>query len=146
MGTSQTMPWDDTAIAALSRCPIPWVKHEAANAGNPCINQLISVDGMEGYGRYWRLVELLLNTKSHAIPSSKEQGYKRYSLGLGFTDSEEFETFVNLLVDLELAAIDESGRRYIPLVDEAALTVGKNRYNGGKGGKTAAANRKRKQG
>lgn len=114
MGTTYNAADDDCIVRALSRCPIPWVKHAADNAGNPCANQLIDVAGYEGYGRYWRLVELLLSTETHAIPDSNEQGYKRYTLGLRFANAEEFEEFIGLLVDLDLAAIDESGRRYIP--------------------------------
>lgn len=144
MGTNYVDTGGDSAAVALSRCPIPWAKHEAANAANPCINQLIDVAGYEGYGRYWRLVELLLGTEAHSIPCEDEQGYKRYTFGLRFPNAKEFEAFLGLLVDLDLAAVDESGRRYIPLVDAAALTVGKNRYNGSKGGRVAARNRQAK--
>lgn len=144
MGTAYGAMGDACAVRALSRCPIPWAKHAADNAGNPCINQLIEIAGYEGYGRYWRLVELLLGTETHSIPDNSEQGYKRYTLGLKFEDAEKFEEFIELLVDLDLAAVDESGRRYIPLVDEAALSVAKNRFNGSKGGKAAARNRQAK--
>lgn len=141
MGTVNNAAGDDYAVRVLSQCSIPWVKHAADNAGNPCANQLIDVAGYEGYGRYWRLVELLLGTKTHSIPDSSEQGYKRYTLGLRFANAEEFEEFIELLIDLDLAAVDGNGRRYIPIVDDAALSVAKNRFNGSKGGKAAARNR-----
>lgn len=144
MGAVYGTAVDDNAVRALSHCPIPWVKHAADNAGNPCINQLIEFVGYEGYGRYWRLIELLLGTEAHSIPSFGEQGYKRYTLGLRFAKADDFEEFIGLLVDLDLAAVDKNGRRYIPLVDEAAFSVAKNRFNGSKGGKTAARNRQAK--
>ena len=134
------------AAAQLSRVPISWVKHEANNAGNPCMAQLIALTGFEGYGRFWRLVELLSDNSSHAIPRHDEQGYKTYLLGLMFTDAADFESYIATLIDLDLAAIDDYGRRVIPLVEASALSVGMSRYNGSRGGKAAAANRKRKQG
>ena len=142
MGKDLNSMGEACAARALSNCPIPWVKHEAANAGNPCMNQLINVAGMGGYGRYWRLVELLSGTSTHTIPSPSEQGYKRYSLGLGFADESEFEEYIALLIDLDLVAVDSNERRYIPLVDDTALAVGKSRYNGSKGGRAAARNRR----
>lgn len=142
MGKDLNSMGEACAARALSNCPIPWVKHEAANAGNPCINQLISIAGMEGYGRFWRLVELLSASTSHAIPTTDETGYKRYSLGLGFTSATEFEAFITTLIDLDLAAVGNGGRRYIPLVDDTALAVGRSRLNGSKGGKAAARNRR----
>ena len=134
------------AAAALSHVPISWVKHEAKNAGDPCMMQLITLTGFEGYGRYWRLVELASTNPLHSIPQSNEQGYKAYFLGLNFTDAADFERYISILIDLDLLVTDNSGRRAIPLVEAAALSVGMNRYNGSRGGKTAAANRKRKQG
>ena len=65
MGDELNKAGEACAARALSNCPISWVKHEAANAGNPYLNQLISVGGMESYGRYWRLIELLSNTKAN---------------------------------------------------------------------------------
>lgn len=134
------------AAAQLSRVPISWVKHEAKNAGNPCYAQLIALTGFEGYGRWWRLVELVSDNPLHTIPRHDEQGYKAYLLGLCFSDAEEFENYISILLDLDLAIVDECGRRVIPLVEAAALDVGMSRFNGSKGGKAAAANRKRKQG
>ena len=52
MGDELNKAGEACAARALSNCPISWVKHEAANAGNPYLNQLISVGGMESYGRY----------------------------------------------------------------------------------------------
>ena len=143
MGTNLDAAVANGAARAYAKRPIPWVHHDAANAGNPCINQLISVAGVEGYGRFWRLVELLLQSETHAVPSSEEQGYRRFSIGLGFKDMGDFESFISLLIDLELIAIDGNGRRSIPIVDEAALKVGMSAYNGAKGGKAAAANRRK---
>lgn len=135
---------DELAAAQLSRVPISWVKHRADSLNNPCMAQLVSFAGLEGYGRYWRLVELLADSPLHCIPTKEEQGYKSFMLGMQFTDVEEFECFVSTLLDLDLARLDQYGRRVIPLVESAALDVGMSRLNGSKGGRTAATNRKRK--
>lgn len=39
--------FDEAAAARLSRVPIPWVKHEAKSAGDPCKAQLIALAGLE---------------------------------------------------------------------------------------------------
>ena len=143
MGDELSRRGEECAARGLSHRPVPWVKHEAANAGSPFINQLISLCGMAGYGRYWRLVELLSNTNAHAIPSQGEQGYRGFQLGLHFETPDEFEAFVSTLIDLELVTVSEGGRRGVPLVDESALAIGKARYNGSKGGRAAAQNRQR---
>ena len=131
MGDELNKAGEACAARALSNCPISWVKHEAANAGNPYLNQLISVGGMESYGRYWRL------------PREGEQGYRGFQLGLHFNCPEEYEAFIATLIDLELVTVGSSGRRGMPLVDESALAIGKARLNGSKGGRTAARNRQR---
>lgn len=143
MGDELNKAGEACTARALSNCPISWVKHEAANAGNPYLNQLISVGGMESYGRYWRLVELLSNTNAHAIPREGEQGYRGFQLGLYFNSPEEYEAFIATLIDLELVTVGSGGRRGMPLVDESALAIGKARLNGSKGGRTAARNRQR---
>ena len=138
MGMSET---DKRAAVYMGQCPLPWVKHETATAANPCIAQLINREGFEGYGRYWRLIELLSSCSNHAIPRQGEQNYKALIIGLGFETCEEFDEFISTLQDLELVISDGRGRRCIPTVDEAAYTVGMARYNGRKGGKAAARNR-----
>lgn len=135
----------DSAAEQLSRVPVQWVKHRSNNAANPCILKFISVTGFDGYGRFWRLVELLSDSPSHAIPREGEKGYKTYLLGLNFNDATEFESFIETLIEFDLAGIDAYGRRIVPLVEESALDIGKQRLHGSKGGKTASANRKRKQ-
>ena len=109
MGDELNKAGEACAARALSNCPISWVKHEAANAGNPYLNQLISVGGMESYGRYWRLIELLSNTNAHAIPREGEQGYRGFQLGLCFNSPEEYEAFIATLIDLELVTVGSGG-------------------------------------
>lgn len=138
MGINET---DKRAAMFMGQCPLPWVKHETANAANPCIAQLINREGFEGYGRYWRLIELLSSNSNHAIPKQGERNYRALTIGLGFDTYEEFEEFISTLQDLELVVSDGRERRCIPIVDEAAYTVGMARYNGRKGGKAAARNR-----
>lgn len=126
--------------------PILWVKHWANNAADPCISQLISLLGFEGYGRFWRLVELASNDPTHEIPYNGKQGYKGFVLGLQFSDSEAFEGFISTLIDLDLAFISEEGKRFISIVETAARDYGLRMVDGAKGGNKASANRKRKQG
>lgn len=136
------MGTNDATAHELSRVPIPWVKHESRNAANPCIAQLIDLLGFEGYGRYWRLVELLSDSELHTVPLPGEYGYKRYQLGLRFSDSEQFASYLETLSTLDLVKPLDSGRYSVPIVEESAESIGKSRAAGRKGGRKAAENRR----
>jgi len=131
----------------MGRVSLQWFKHQANNGANPFVSQLIDEEGLEGYGRYWLLAELLALSESHALPKDpNERGYRKYVLGLKYKSADEFERFITLLTDLELVKVDEKGRRYIPCVTDAAKNIGKKRLSGSKGGRKAADNRKRTRG
>ena len=61
--------------------PVLWVRHESTITADPCVRQLIDQEGFEGYGRYWRLIELLSDSTTHEIPPIGARGYKRFLLG-----------------------------------------------------------------
>lgn len=121
---------------------IPWVKHEARNAADPCIAQLIAQAGFEGYGRYWRLIELLADSPEHALPKVGERAFRRFQIGLRFEDEESFAGYLETLAALDLIERSEDGRCRIPLIDATAMKLEAARANGKKGGLKAAANRR----
>ncbi len=129
-------------VETLSMVSLPWVKHESRNAADPCITQLISMAGFEGYGRYWRLIELLSDSKTHEMPPIGERGSKRYQIGLGFTSMEALDSYLNTLLSLDLAERTERGCYRVPLVDRTANDIANARANGSKGGRKAALNRR----
>lgn len=126
--------------------PVLWVRHESTITADPCVRQLIDQEGFEGYGRYWRLIELLSDSTTHEIPPIGARGYKRFLLGLGFTDDESFDGFLNTLISLDLLERTKRGCYRVPLVDKAAESLALSKAYGSKGGRKAAANRKLKQG
>lgn len=130
----------------VSGSPVLWVRHESTITADPCVRQLIDQEGFEGYGRYWRLIELLSDSTTHEIPPIGVRGYKRFLLGLGFADDESFDEFLNVLISLDLLERTKRGCYRVPLVDKAAESLMKAKINGSKGGRTAAANRKLRQG
>lgn len=133
----------DVQAESLSQVPIPWVKHESRNAANPCMSQLIDLEGFEGYGRYWRLIELLSDSTTHMVPPVGERGSKRYQIGLRFASAETFGAFLETLLSLDLIESAGDGWYAVPLVEETAHSIGRSRANGSKGGRKAAENRKR---
>lgn len=129
-----------------SSSPIPWVKHWASNAADPCIAGLIETLGFEGYGRYWRLIELLSTAGTHELPNASERGYMRYQLGLKFGSdargAEECTAFLEALEALDLIERGEGGHYSVPIIEQTAQALMRNRENASKGGRTAAANRR----
>lgn len=141
-----TNQFEQKAIRQYGRVPIPWAYHQSDNAADPFISQLIDLAGFEAYGRYWRLVELLLRDPNHVIPNEDERDYKRFMLHLKFDCVDDFNAFIDLLRDYALVEINEYGRLVIPIVEEAAQRVGADRSNGYKGAKARWGNQQRKQG
>lgn len=132
-------------IQELSNVPVPWFKHPTNDKN---LEQFRHEFGNEAYGRLWELAEILACTNSHAIPTPGERGYNGILRALSYetTDqgAEQFESLVSALADYDIATIDESGRRGIVYVDEAALAIAEKRYNGSIGGNAARYNRRRK--
>lgn len=140
MGTTTAITND------ISAHPVQWFKHEACVTADPCVRQLIDKEGFEGYGRYWRLIELLCDSNTHEMPPIGARGYKRFLIGLGFNDDETLDAFLNTLISLDLLERTEHGCYRIQLVDKAVESLVRSKVNGSKGGRTAAANRKLRQG
>ena len=133
-------------IQELSNVPVPWFKHPVNDLR---LQQFRHEFGNEAYGRLWNLAEFIAKTNTHAIPKAGERGYKvilrMLSYEISEAGAEQFESLVSALAEYEIATIDEeSGRRGIIYVDEAARAIGESRYNGSMGGSTARSNRRRK--
>lgn len=134
------------ATAADTGKPIQWVKHSAWYLADPLISHLIAVEGFEFYGRWWRLVELLMNDSAHAIPTTGERGYKRYLAGLGFRGDEELNGFIETLISYELLEDGGEGRYSAPLVNDAVRSVETLRASGRKGAEVRKEKRRAAEG
>lgn len=122
--------------------PVSWIRHEAGTGANPYISRLISSHGMEAYGRYWRLLELLMLEPTHEIGGDGGAAIDLATFGLCFADDGEAAAFLETLARLSLLAKTDGGGYRCAAVDEAAEAIEANRERGRKGGMKAAENRR----
>lgn len=116
-----------------------------SNASNDIkCQRLIRRLGWSGYGRWWRVCELLASNKGHVIPFSTEEDKLILGDVLQFGDGsnfcellciEEVTAFVDQLLSIGLLQTDENGCLENPRMHENALSFGKKRAAGRKGGR-----------
>ncbi len=87
------------------REPIKFLKHDARAHDDEALYRLVNEHGMEWYGWYWLLAELLTARKDHAYDVSDAMGWRRLRLDMScmcdITD-EQCREFVARLLDAGL--------------------------------------------
>ena len=64
---------DREAIDELASEPMAFFPHDSNASSDIKCRRLIRRLGVEGYGRWWLLCELLASTNSHALPVNTEE-------------------------------------------------------------------------
>ena len=130
---------DELAADRLAYFP-----HDSNAANDIKCQRLLMRQGWSGYGRWWRVCELLASSKGHVIPFANSEDRlllgKALQFGTGgvFDDlmcDEEVTAFVNDLLDMGLLQADENGCLENPRMHKNALSFGKKRAAGRKGGR-----------
>ncbi len=130
---------DELAADRLAYFP-----HDSNAANDIKCQRLLMRQGWSGYGRWWRVCELLASNKGHVIPFANSEDRlllgKALQFGTGgvFDDlmcDEEVTAFVNDLLDMGLLQADENGCLENPRMHKNALSFGKKRAAGRKGGR-----------
>ena len=130
---------DELAADRLAYFP-----HDSNAANDIKCQRLLMRQGWSGYGRWWRVCELLASNKGHVIPFANSEDRlllgKALQFGTGgvFDDlmcDEEVTAFVNDLLDIGLLQADENGCLENPRMHKNALSFGKKRAAGRKGGR-----------
>jgi len=126
-------------IEAEAAKPMAFFPHDTNASQDMKLELLLDDYGMEGYGRWWRLCELLAATDGHRIEIGNARVAKVVARNLMFESAGDLMTFVVELADLGL--IDTPGDGYISSkrMNRNAEYFGKKRAAGRKGGRTKKA-------
>lgn len=64
------------------REPVKFVKHDARAHDDEKLYRLVNKNGIEWYGWYWLLVELLTGRKDHSYDVSDDAGWRRLAIDM----------------------------------------------------------------
>ena len=135
---------DQEAIELRSREPMAFFSHDSNASTDIKCRRLIRRCGMEGYGRWWCLCELLAATDGHAVPVATDEDMLIVADALRFTsggafnelkDIEDCKAFVDVLIELGLVTLTDEGEITSKRMMRNAQFFGRNRVNGAKGGR-----------
>lgn len=135
---------NDAAVAERAREPMAFFSHDSHAASDIKCRRLIRRFGMEGYGRWWLLCELLAAAEGHSLPFGDDEDALilaetlRFSGGGSFDERialDECRKFVEGLVDIGLLSVTPDGGIESERMTRNAAYFGKNRANGAKGGR-----------
>lgn len=128
----------------LAQDRLAYFPHDSNASNDIKCQRLIRRLGWSGYGRWWRVCELLASNKGHVIPFSTEEDklilgdVLQFGDGFNFCELlciEEVTAFVDQLLSIGLLQTDENGCLENPRMHENALSFGKKRAAGRKGGR-----------
>lgn len=123
--------------------PMAFFPHDSNASGDIRCRKLIRRLGVEGYGRWWLLCELLASTSGHALPMAEEDDAYVVAEALRFDVSgygdmkaiTECREFVEQLVGIGLLRVTGDGEIYSERMMRNGEYFGRQRANGAKGGR-----------
>lgn len=122
-------------IEEAARKPLKYFSHTAHAAEENESRRLLRRCGYEGYGRYWRLCELMAAAEGHALDVRNAEDQDILADLLDFKSTEELGDFLVTLSGCGLVDMPGDGTVTARVVTETALYFGKKRASGGKGGR-----------
>lgn len=123
--------------------PMAFFPHDSNASGDIRCRKLIRRLGVEGYGRWWLLCELLASTSGHALPMDDDDDAYVVAEALRFdvsgygdmTAVEECRGFIEELVSIGLLRVTGDGEIYSERMMRNGEYFGRQRANGAKGGR-----------
>lgn len=136
-------PTDIEAIEARAREPMAFFPHDSNASSDIKCRKLVRRFGVEGYGRWWLLCELLAATSGHALPMAEEDDAYVVAEALRFSGAsfddlqavEDCRSFIEALVEIGLVRVNGEGEIYSPRMMRNGEYFGRQRANGAKGGR-----------
>ena len=95
----------DLFLYEAMHSPVPHVLHDSCAHRDSALRRLVRDGGMEAYGRYWLLVELLTGLPEHQYEVADEVGWEMFAADMSrleATSPDECKTFVGRLAELGL--------------------------------------------
>ena len=138
------MASESAQIQERANEPMGFFPHDSNASQDVKCQRLIHRRGYDGYGRWWRLCEYMAATSGHRIAFETEEDALILAGVLGFGNSGAFDEYVAIddcksyvseLLDIGLLERDEDEFLKNSRMQNNALYFGKQRHNGGKGGR-----------
>lgn len=133
------MKINEDALAEDARKPMDYFSHDADAASDIKCRKLIRRCGMAGYGRWWRLCELLASASGHAVSARTEEEVEMLADDLMFDDPSELVDFLSTLCEIGLLSGMGDGEFTSERMLQNALKVGAKRAAGRLGGRPRKA-------
>lgn len=136
---------DSPEVQDAAREPMLYFPHDADSATDLKCRRLILRLGYEGYGRWWRLCEMMASTPGHAVPCATEDDRMLLCDELR-CDEDELSALLDALADFGLVPADvlDEGRIASERMTRNALYFGRRRVNGKRGGSAKARQNNRR--
>ena len=129
---------------ACAQEPMAWFQHDAVASQDQKCQRLLYRYGNEGYGMFWRLVELLASATGHALSLETDEDWLILANQIGIRRGGAFDEvqavddcreFVDCLLDIGLLTRDGEGRVESQRLQRNALLFGKRKAGGSAGGR-----------
>lgn len=115
--------------------PMKYFSHDSNAAQDIKCKRLLRRLGMEGYGRWWRLCELLAATDGHKLSIETEEDAEIIAEELHLDGHQELMRYLQVLVDVGLIHMPGDGYVWSERMLTNAEYFGKLRANGKRGGR-----------
>ena len=112
-----------------------YFSHDANSAHDMKCRKLIRREGMAGYGRWWRLCELMAATDGHALEIGTDEDMELYAEELCLDSAKALMQFLVTLSDVGLIRMPGDGTVYSERMMRNAEQFGEKRANGRMGGR-----------
>ena len=119
--------------------PMKYFSHDSNAAQDIKCRRLLRRLGMEGYGRWWRLCELLAATDGHKLSIETEEDAEIIAEELHLDGHQELMQYLQVLVDVGLIHMPGDGYVWSERMLTNAEYFGKKRAAGRKGGRSKGA-------
>ena len=123
-------------IEAEAARPMKYFSHDSNAAQDIKCRRLLRRLGMEGYGRWWRLCELLAATDGHKLSIESEEDAEIIAEELHLDGHQELMRYLQVLVDVGLIHMPGDGYVWSERMLINAEYFGKRRAAGRKGGRS----------
>lgn len=122
-------------IEAEAARPMKYFSHDSNAAQDIKCRRLLRRLGMEGYGRWWRLCELLAAIDGHKLSIEMEEDAEIIAEELHLDGHQELMRYLQVLVDVGLIHMPGDGYVWSERMLTNAEYFGKLRANGKRGGR-----------
>ena len=91
-------------LAEGMEMPLKYLVHDVGAHRDAALMELRDEHGMEAYGRYWLLMEVIAERRGHRVDVKRPNGWARLARDLELEGPDEARAFVERLLELNLVS------------------------------------------